>query len=259
MDGYPGFGVVLTRLMKYFQMDVASLSVVSGISEADFHRLCSGGVPLSSHLLGLSAAFGLHAADIYVIADVSVPEELSPQDVAAEPMVVRLVEIVMDLLPEQRLHVRRLVEDASQEPRVSVASSRSYDQREAGFGALLINLCGNRNLHSLPATAKSLALLTDGQVYLASSTISAIGRGRAPVTSKLVAGFAVTLGIPVGVLAAIIGCEPAGLSVALESTATELADLLWNCRRLTATQAAAIYDEAKSMQGSTPGDRGATC
>ncbi|MGW7381718.1 hypothetical protein [Streptomyces sp. NPDC054794] len=37
-------------------------------------------------------------------------------------------------------------------------------------------LCGNRNLHSLTAAVKTLALLTDGRVYLAASTISGIGR-----------------------------------------------------------------------------------
>ena len=254
MSGYPGFGVILARLMNRRKMDAASLSAASGVSEADLHRLLSGEPPLPSHLLGLSAAFGLHIADLYVIADVPVPEVFAPQDPTAESEAVRLIEITMALPYDQRARVRRLVEEAPQEPREPSGPVRSYDQREAGPGALLVNLCGNRNLHSLPATAKTLALLTEERVYLASSTISAIGRGRAPLTSKLIFGFATILGISTGDLATVAGLESVEPPLPQDSPAAELAGLLWDCRRLTAVQVKAVRDEAKLMLLSAPGD-----
>jgi hypothetical protein len=247
MDRYPGFGVILARLMNHRELDAASLSAVSGFPEAGLHRLLAGEPPLPSHLLGFSAAFGLHVADLYVIADVPVPEALAPQDPKAESGAVRLIEITMALPSDQRARVGRLVEEAPQESRQPSDPVRSYDQQEAGSGALLVNLCGNRNLHSLPATAKTLALLTDGRVYLASATINAIGSGRAPLTSQLIAGFAAILGIPAGVLAAIAGLESVESPLPQGSLAAELAGLLWNCRRLTVAQVKSVCDEAKLM------------
>jgi len=254
MGRYPGFGVILSRLMNHRRMGAASLSAASGLQETDLQQLLSGEPPLHSHLVGLSSAFGLHVADFYVIADIPVPEALAPQDPKAESGAVSLIEITMALPSDQRVRVRRLVEEAPQEPRELSDTVRSYDQQEAGSGALLVNLCCNRNLHSLPATAKTLALLTEGRVYLASSTISAIGRGRAPLTSKLIAGFATILGISTGDLAAIAGLESVESPLPEHSLAAELAGLLWNCRRLTVAQVKSVCDEAKLMLLSVPGD-----
>ena len=258
MDGYRGFAVILARLMYFRQMDAVSLSAISGIPEADLHQLLSGEPPLPSHLHNLSSAFGLHAADIYVFANVPVPEVLAPQDPAAEPAVVRLIAITMTLPPELRTHVHRLVEEAPQESRGAFEPQRSYDPEAAGYGALLINLCGNRNLHSLPAIAKTLAMLTEERVYLASTTISAIGRGRTPVTSKLIAGFATILGVSTHTLAAIIGFESADLTLAPDPLTAELSDLLWKCRRLTAAQVESVYGEARAILASKSDGSAAT-
>lgn len=244
-SGYPDFGVIMTRLMNHRRLDGASLCAASGIAEADLERLLSGRPPSAPQLEGLSSAFGLHLADLYVIADVPVPEALAPLDPAAESGAVKLVEITMGLPAQDRDRVRRLVEGAPQESREPSGPVRSYNQQEAGFGAMLVNLCGNRNLHTLPATAKTLALLTDGRVYLASSTISSIGRGRVPLTPKLMAGFATVLGIPVGDLAAMTGLESAEPPPPQDSLSAELAELLWSCRRLTLSQLKSICDEAR--------------
>lgn len=247
MGKYPSFGVILTRLMNHRQMDVASLSAVSGLPEASLHQLLSGEPPLPSHLLGLSSAFGLHLVDLYVIADVPVPEALAPQDPAAESETVRLIGIVKALPSGQRARIRRLVREAPQEPREPSGPVRSYGQQDGGSGALLINLCGNRNLRTLPATAGTLMRLTEERVYLASSTINSIGRGRVPLTSKLIAGFATILGISTGDLAAITGVESVESPLPQDSPAAELAGLLWDCRRLTMAQVKSICDEAKLM------------
>lgn len=150
-----------------------------------------------------------HADDLYVIADVPAPEARIPWDPAAGSGIASLVKITMVLPSDHRARVHRLVDQLPHELRDPPSlPPRTYDQHQSGFGAMLANLlCGNRNLHSLTAAAKTLALLTDGRVYLAASTISGIGRGRVPLTPDLVTGFATALGISAGDLAAIIGVE----------------------------------------------------
>jgi hypothetical protein len=212
--------------------------------------------PLASQLEDLAAALGFHVADLYVIADVPVPEALTHWDPAAGSGIVHLVQTTMALQPDRRTAVHRMVDQLPRELRDGQSDPpRTYDQQNAGFGAMLANLlCGNRNLHSLTAAAKALGLLTDGRVYLAASTISGIGRGRVPLTPDLVAGFAITLGISVGDLAAITGVEMPEPPWPDDLLADEMAGLLWKCRRLTATQVGRVHDEAKSMLVELPDD-----
>ncbi|MFF4257509.1 helix-turn-helix domain-containing protein [Streptomyces sp. NPDC001663] len=207
MANHPGFGVALTRLMNHRRTDVARLSSASGVPEAELRAVVSGTSPSTPQLDRLASALGFHLADFCVIADALVPEPLTPRDPAAGTAVVDLVRIAMALPSDGRAHVHRLVDELPPEhDERQSAPSPLYDQREAGFGAMLANLlCTNRNLHSLTAAAKTLAVLTEGRVYLAASTISGIGRGRVPLTPDLVAGFATALGIPRGDLAASRG------------------------------------------------------
>ncbi|MBC9731082.1 hypothetical protein [Streptomyces sp. TRM68367] len=135
------------------------------------------------------------------------------------------------------------------------APTSLYDQQEAGFGAMLASLlCGNRNLRSPAAGAKILALLTEGRVYLAASTVSGIGRGRVPLTPDLMTGFATALGIPAGDLAALTGVELHEPQRPVDPLAAEMAGLVWNCRRLTTAQAGRVRDEAESMLVVVPDD-----
>ncbi|MGW1728708.1 hypothetical protein ACWCQK_38270 [Streptomyces sp. NPDC002306] len=115
-------------------------------------------------------------------------------------------------------------------------------------------LCGNRNLHSLTGAAKTVALLTEGRVYLAASTISGIGRGRVPLTPDRVAGFESALSIPPGDLAAIAGVALPEPSRPDDPRVAEMAGLLWSCRSLNASQVQRIRDEAESMLVGVPDD-----
>ncbi|MER5666650.1 hypothetical protein [Streptomyces mirabilis] len=256
VENHPGFGVLLTRLLNHRRVDVTWLSSASGIPETELRSVVSGGPPLAAQLDRLAPALGFHAADLYVIADVPAPEARIPWDPAAGSGIADLVKITMALPSDHRARVHWLVDQLPQELRDPPSHPlRTYGQREAGFGAVLANLlCGNRNLYSLTAAAKALALLTDGRVYLAASTISGIGRGRVPLTPDLVTGFATTLGISAGDLAAITGVELPEPSWPDDPLAAELAGLLSNCRRLTAAQAEHVCDEAKSMLVAVPDD-----
>ncbi|MFD7283935.1 hypothetical protein ACFV80_44880 [Streptomyces sp. NPDC059862] len=237
-------------------MDVAWLASASGIPEADLRSVSEGAPPLASQLDALAPAFGFHAADLYAIADVPVPAALTHGHPAAGSDIASLVRITMALPSDQRTCVHRLVDQLPREPRDRPWDlPRTDSQHDSGAGALLVNLlCGNRNLYSLSAAAKALALLTDGRVYLAASTIHGIGRGRVPLTPERVAGFATTLGISPGDLAAITSVELPQPSWPDDPLTAEMARLLWNCRHLTAAQAEHAYDEVKSMLVAVPDD-----
>ena len=249
MGSYPTFGVLLTRLMDHRRLDVSGLSAASGIPEVDLGSLASGVPPLDWQIDALAPALGIRAADLYVIADVQLPLALAPLDPAAGSIAVSVVQITMALPSGQRARVRGLVEQAPQDAKGSPPDlPQAYDQREAGFGAMLANLlCGNRNLRSLGAAARALALLTGGRLYLAAATISGIGRGRVPLTPDRVSGFAVTLGIPVSDLAAVVGVDLLEPPCPEDPLTAEMASLLWDCRRLTAAQVGHIRDEAEAM------------
>lgn len=256
MVNHPGFGVLLTRLLNHRRTDVAWLSSASGISESELRAVVAGTPPLASQLDGLAPVLGFHAADLYVIADVPVPEALAPRDPTAGSAVVALLRVTMALPSDQRTHIHRLVDQLPQELKERPSDRPPlYDQHKWGFGAMLANLlCGNRNLHSLTSAARILSLLTEGRVFLAASTVSGIGRGRAPLTPERVAGFAAALGVPTGDLAALTGVEVPEPSPPEDPLVAEMAGLLWNCRRLTAAQAERVRDEAESMLVAVPDD-----
>ena len=249
MGSYPAFGDLLTRLLEHRRLDVSDLSRVSGIPEANLGSVVSGAPPSAWQLNALASALGIRVADLYVIADVPVPPALAPLDPAVGSKAVDIVQIAMALPSGQRARVRGLIEQAPQAARGDPSGpSQVYNQREAGFGAMLANLlCGNRNLRSLTAAARALALLTSGRMYLSAATISGIGRNRVPITPKLLVGFATVLGIPAGDLAAVVGVEIVESSCPENLLAAEMASLLWDCRRLTAAQAEHVHDEAQAM------------
>jgi hypothetical protein len=253
---HPGFGVLLTRLLKYRRTDVAWLASASDIPEADIRSVTAGAPPTASQLDALAPALGFHAADLHAIADVPVPAVLRSGHPKAGAAIASLVRITMALPTDQRNRVHRLVEQLPREPCDRPWDvPRTYDQRDSGVGALLVNLlCGNRNLYSVSAAAKALAVLTDGRVYLAASTIHAIGRGRVPLTPEWVTGFATALGISPGDLAAMAGVELPQPPWPDDPPAAEMARLLWNCRHLTAAQAEHVDHEVQSMLVAVPDD-----
>ncbi|MER5446893.1 hypothetical protein ABT065_14795 [Streptomyces sp. NPDC002764] len=256
MANHSAFGDVLIRLLNHRRTDVAWLSSTSGVPETELRSLLSGTPAQASQLDGLAAAFGLHTADLCVIADILAPALPTPRDPAAGAAVADLVQITMALPSNQRAQVHWFVHQLpSQLEERPCGTPLIYDWHSAGFGAMLANLlCANRNLHSLTAAAKTLAVLTEGRVYLAASTISGIGRGRVPLSPELVAGFATALGIPRGDLAAITGFELAEPPRSDDPLPAEMAGLLWNCRRLTAVQVGRVRDEAESMLVPVPDD-----
>jgi lambda repressor-like predicted transcriptional regulator len=161
---HPSFGVLLARLLKYRGTSVTSLSVSCGVAESEIRSVIDGAPPNESQLHALAPALGFHAADLFVMADVPLPEDLTPLDQAAGEVISYLIRVMMALPPDQRLCIHRLVGELPQQPRPRnepVKWQMTYNQREAGFGAVLVRmLCSNRNLHHPLNAAKTVATLT---------------------------------------------------------------------------------------------------
>lgn len=253
VTAYPGFGVLLTRLLTHRSTDVASLSSASSLPEADLESILAGDPVSGAQLGALAPALGFHAADLFVIANVPVPEDLTPLDRTAGTEVAQIVRLMLALTSEQRRHVHHLVEQLPQEPRPQPDPSvrpqpRVYDLEAAGFGAMLVTmLCSNRNLHSPIAAAKTVALVTRGHMYLSGATYHVIGSGRAALSPAWLNGFATVLGIAADDLSAITGIECADVPARDEPATAETADLLWKLRRVTAAQAQHVHQHVASM------------
>jgi hypothetical protein len=115
-------------------------------------------------------------------------------------------------------------------------------------------LCNNRNLRSLSTAAKTVAILTNGTMYLSAATYPAIGLRKVPLRPTWIVGFATALGIEPGDLAAITGFEVPEELLRVHPLASEMAELIWNVRRLSAAQAEHVHVEAKALLVPVPND-----
>jgi hypothetical protein len=247
---HPGFGVLLDRLLTRRGTDLARLAASSGIAEAGLHTLIDGTAPSDAQLRTLAPALGFHAADLFVIANVPVPEDLTPLDPTAGRIAAHLMDTMWALPPDQRRRVHRLVAELPQEPRPDVepgaARARTFDQCRNGLAAMPVTmLWANRNLG--PRIAHVVTRLTRGRMYLSIATYPGMANHRAPLRPEWVAGFATALGIPVGDLAALIGVPLPDEPLRDDPLAAELAGLLWNVRRLTASQTTLVRAEVDAM------------
>lgn len=246
------------RLLHHRRLDVSWLASASGVSEAELHSVVSGAAPSAVQLDDLAHALEFRPADLRVIAKAPALEVLAARDVATQSSVTSLVEIAMALPLEQRVRIHQLVGGLPRDPgNVPDKPPPAYSEQQAGFGATLVAmLCGNRNLNSIAAATRILALLTHGHVFLSAATVKGISRDRVQLTPGLVVGFAATLGMSAGDLAAIVGLEIPEPSDPEDPLVAEMAGLLWNCRHLTAAQVDQVHAEAQSMLVAVPDDAG---
>jgi hypothetical protein len=102
----------------------------------------------------------------------------------------------------------------------------------------------NRNLDWLSA-AKTLYLL-GGTHLMSASTVGMLERGRKEMTPRLLADFAAVLGMGAGDLAAMGGIELPPEELPVHPCAPEMAELIWETRRLTHEQVRHLIDQVKS-------------
>ncbi|WP_406118492.1 hypothetical protein [Streptomyces sp. NBC_00989] len=224
-------------------MDLTDLSRSAGIPEPELRAVFDGMVPSPSLLRRLGPALHLHAADLCVIAGVAVPDELAPLDVRAGGMVPGLVRAAMSLPPERRHRLRQLVQSLPQENRTQpVPTSRVYEQYERGFGGVLVRMLSNRNL-SWMGMARTFLFMTGR--YWSASTYGMVGHGRKELTPDLLVDFATLLGIPADTLSVLTGIDLPDGTPSQRPVATDVAELLWDVRRLTVDQVRQVGDAAR--------------
>lgn len=122
---------------------------------------------------------------------------------------------------------------------------QDYDPPVGPPGALLVRMLRYRNLDWM-GMARIFAHLTGR--YWSASTYGMVGSGRKALTADLVHDFGTVLGIAPDDLAALTGTT---LSVELrgpEPAAVDMAELIWDLRRLTADQVQRVSEVAASMQ-----------
>ena len=260
MTRLPSFGVLLGRLLDHRNVDVGALSQAAAVSESELQGVLDGAEPSPSLLRRLAVALNLHAADLFVMAGLAVPDDLAPLDPQANAWVARLVTCTVRLPAEQRRRVRQFVRSMPQQERPQPASPASADQwPPPGFGGMLMRMLFNRNLRMRKAGV--IWHLTG--MPLSESTVHAVGH-RNEVSLEMLIGFATVLGIPAvelavlnGVklagldgahLAALEGIEPPGSSLHVNPAADDIAELIWDVRRLTADQVRQVCEQAESMR-----------
>jgi hypothetical protein len=198
----PGFGA-LSRLLQRRGLGVDVLS--SSVGGRDLASVLDGGAPTPTVLRGLAPALGMHAADLFVIAGLAVPDDLAPLRKRAAGWLPSIVSAAIDepdVLPGLRDFARSLPIRAPDPP----PPPPVHQRYPPGFGGMLVRLLHNRSLDWTPS-AKILYHLA-GIGPLAAATVGMVGHDRKPLTPELVAGFATVTGIPAGDLAALIGTDP---------------------------------------------------
>ncbi|MDT0570857.1 helix-turn-helix domain-containing protein [Streptomyces sp. DSM 3412] len=259
MVGEHDFGARLRRLLDRRGLHPTSLSRHADVPEPELTAVLQAHqTPTPPLLRRLAPALGLHTADVFAIAGADLPEDLAPLDATAGREVPRVIQEAAGLPPEHRGRLRRLVASLPQAQRTQPVPDTPPGHRyPPGPGALLLRMLHIRNLN-LPATARAFGTVTDR--YWAAATFGQVGRGRKPLTPDLLADCTTLLDVPADDLSALTGiplpttstttCAPTPGTPKLD--APEIAELIWELRRLTASQLRQVTDAAKALRERQP-------
>lgn len=159
------------------------------------------------------------------------PEHLASSASVSE---AELQAMLQGKMPPGPAFLRRLA------PVLDVRAPDLFAMAQAGGGAVLMRMFENRNL-GWAASAKVLFCVTGS--CLPAATMGSVGHGRKELTPDLAAAFAAALGVSFDDFRAISGITP---SVAFERTPrmANLAELVWELRRLDAEQVREVAQEA---------------
>ncbi|MFF9773540.1 hypothetical protein ACF1HJ_07670 [Streptomyces sp. NPDC013978] len=253
MVGEHDFGARLRRLLDHRGLRAATSSRLADVPGAELTAVLHGGeAPTPLLLRRLAPALGLHTADVFAIAGVDAPDDLAPLDATAGREVPRVLREATGLPPAQCHTLHRFVVALPQAERTRPVPETPPARRyPPGPGALLMRLLENRNL-DWPATAKTFGTVTDR--YWAASTFGQVGRGRKPLTPDLLADYAALLDIPADDLSALTGIPLPTTPSTPKLDAPGIAELIWELRRLTASQLQQVTDTAKTLRDQLPDD-----
>ncbi|MGW6984725.1 hypothetical protein ACWGE1_35615 [Streptomyces sp. NPDC054932] len=240
------FGAMLGRLLDRRQVGVQELADRAGVSADEVRAVLARETPGEGLLRRLAPALGLHAADLFVLAGAEVPDDMAPLDVTAAPRVPYIVMDAVHLPAAGRRELLQLVRSLPQEERRSPFAPTESAPLADGPGGWLMRMFQYRNLNR-KGLAHTLAVVTP--TYLSAPTYGVIGDGHKELTPRLVVDFAALLGIDARELAALTGVLLPEPPPPPAPEAVDAAALLWEVRRLSATQARDVAELAGSLRG----------
>jgi hypothetical protein len=192
--------------------------------------IIDGAVPSSDLVRKLAPALGIHAADLFVIAELPVPDDLASAWPTAPWDVGPVLRHAIWMNADQRSQLETLVRSLPERPCSGSAPDDDYLDTP---GALLLRLLRNRNIR--PGNAEILMAVGDGP-YVSSSTVAELGRGRVVITPQYVTAFAHVLGYQPGDVVALTGVGPVVEDAQVHPASAEIAALAWQARRLSSEQ-----------------------
>ncbi|MGZ9928972.1 hypothetical protein ACXNSR_03680 [Streptomyces sp. NC-S4] len=242
---HPGFGVMLAWLLDRRALRAEDLADLSGSMPDEVRAVLAGEVPGEALLRRIAPVLGFHAVDLFILAGLSVPDDLAPLDADAERWAPYIVMEAVHLPAPDRRELLELVRSLPQEERSSVFAAKPISSL-AGPGGRIIRMLQYRNLDRM-GMARLLAVVTP--TYLSAPTYGLIGSGRTELTPRLVTDSAAVLGIDAGELAVLTGVDLPEVPPPAAPVAEDAAALLWEARRLSAAQAQHVAEAARSLRG----------
>ncbi|MFJ2810560.1 hypothetical protein [Kitasatospora sp. NPDC087271] len=249
MTEHLGFGAMLAWLLDHRELSVEALADRVGLAADDIRAVLVGEAPSEGLLRRLAPALGFHALDLFILAELEVPDDLAPLDAAAERWVRYVVADAVHLPVAGRHDVLQLIRSLPQEERPSGFAPKRLEHLANDPGAWIIRMLRYRNL-SWTGMAHTMAVVTP--TYLSAATYGVIGTGRKNLTPRLVTDFAALLGINAHELAALTGVVLPEMPRPPVPEAVDAAALLWEARRLSAAQVRHVSELARSMRGDSP-------
>lgn len=243
MNEEAGFAATLARLRDSGHLDLDDPAFSSPSARDDLRNALHGVQPTPMVLRRLSVLLGMKLADLFVIAGLDVPADLRVIDTAAGRFVPQIVGRASALSRERRQVLRELVaglESSGAEP-LDVAQ-KPYEEYPPIPAAIPIRLLHNHNL-SWMGTAKTLFGL-EGIGPFSAATIGGIAHGRVPLSGELVRGIAALLGLPPALLGALADVEISEAAESADTVVAEMAQLIWDLRRLTSAQMQTVHAAA---------------
>ncbi|WFE57578.1 XRE family transcriptional regulator [Micromonospora sp. WMMD712] len=235
----------MARLLERRELSPLDLSQRAGVGAHEVRAFLDGATPNPLLLRQLASTVDLHAADLFVIAGLPVPDDLAPLDAAAGRLAATLAGHAIQLPASRRHQLCQAVRSMPQKTRTQpVPPLPLREQYPPGPGGMILRMLRNRNLDWI-GSAKCLAQLTPH--YLAASTLGMIGHGRKEVSPDLLVSFAALLAVRAEDLAALTNIVMPREAPSINPAASDAAQLIWDIRRLTASQTQQILDEAESM------------
>ncbi|QLQ35329.1 hypothetical protein [Micromonospora robiginosa] len=234
------FLAMIERLSRARGEGLGDLMRVGGVDQSMIEAAFKVDVFGQPGLQRLAHALGMHAADLFVLAGIEVPNNLAPSSTPADSILDRLVRTALRLPAERR---EQLLGVARSVPRRDSVPSmvRKRDNFPYGPGSMIVGMLRNRNLNNLNSVKMLYRLARIGP--LSAATIHAFGSGRKDISPEFLFGFATVLGFRPDELSALLDIEFVNVRKPVDAATRQMAELLWDVRDMNSDQLRNLYEE----------------